>query len=123
MTLSALTGLRLAGVLVALAVLLSACGSGDGSAQETFLTEMIPHHQDAVAMADIALQRAEHPEIRELAQNIKRDQDREIQQMQRLLGNKAPKSTGGHGGGHSGSTDADKLRDAPPPVGKALSTR
>jgi uncharacterized protein (DUF305 family) len=46
-----------------------------------FIEMMIPHHQDAVEMANLALTRAKHPEIKTLAVAIKRDQTREIQQM------------------------------------------
>lgn len=46
-----------------------------------FIEMMIPHHQDAVAMADLALTRAKHPEVKQLAQAIKQDQTREINQM------------------------------------------
>ncbi len=46
-----------------------------------FLEQMIPHHEDAVAMAELALTRAEHPELRQLAETIGRDQTREIGQM------------------------------------------
>ena len=30
-----------------------------------FIEQMIPHHQDAIDMANLALERAEHPEIRQ----------------------------------------------------------
>ena len=46
-----------------------------------FIEVMIPHHAQAVEMADIALSRAQHPEIKKLATDIKKDQNREIQQM------------------------------------------
>lgn len=46
-----------------------------------FIEMMIPHHQDAVEMADLALQKAKHPEIKKLAATIKTDQTREIEQM------------------------------------------
>ena len=46
-----------------------------------FIEQMIPHHQDAIDMANLALVRAEHPEIRQLAVNIIRDQSREISRM------------------------------------------
>jgi len=49
---------------------------------QSFIEMMIPHHQDAVEMAEMALQKAEHPELKELARNIIRDQDREIKQME-----------------------------------------
>ena len=46
-----------------------------------FIDMMIPHHQGAVMMAREALQRAEHPELKQLAQQIIREQEREIAQM------------------------------------------
>lgn len=46
-----------------------------------FIEMMIPHHQDAVAMADLALTRAKHPEIEKLAQAIQQDHTREIDRM------------------------------------------
>lgn len=55
--------------------------SGGLSAERAFLEEMVPHHADAVAMAGLALTRAEHPELRELAGTIIRDQTAEIEQM------------------------------------------
>ncbi len=47
-----------------------------------FIEQMIPHHEDAVAMAELALTRAQHPEIKQLAENIIRTQTQEIQQME-----------------------------------------
>ncbi|MBE9171102.1 DUF305 domain-containing protein [Pleurocapsales cyanobacterium LEGE 06147] len=49
--------------------------------QEHFVTMMIPHHEGAVAMADLALNRAKHPELKQLAQTIKTTQNQEIEQM------------------------------------------
>jgi uncharacterized protein (DUF305 family) len=46
-----------------------------------FIEQMIPHHQDAIDMGNLALVRAEHPEIRQLAETIIRDQSREISLM------------------------------------------
>lgn len=46
-----------------------------------FIEMMIPHHEDAVEMAKLALSRAQHPEIKKLAEAIKTDQTREIEQM------------------------------------------
>lgn len=46
-----------------------------------FIVMMIPHHEGAIAMADLALQRSQRTEIRTLAQSIKETQSREIQQM------------------------------------------
>lgn len=52
-----------------------------GQVDQHFITMMIPHHEQAVQMADLALTRAKHPEIKQLAQAIKKDQVGEIQQM------------------------------------------
>jgi uncharacterized protein (DUF305 family) len=49
---------------------------------QSFLSAMIPHHQMAIAMAQGTLERAEHPEIKQLAQNIITSQQAEIKQMQ-----------------------------------------
>ncbi|MCC6176296.1 MAG: DUF305 domain-containing protein [Chloroflexi bacterium] len=46
-----------------------------------FIEEMIPHHEDAIQMAGLALQRAEHQELRDLAASIEQVQRDEIAQM------------------------------------------
>jgi uncharacterized protein (DUF305 family) len=46
-----------------------------------FIEMMIPHHQDAIVMADLALSRGRRSEVKELAKSIEQDQTREIQQM------------------------------------------
>lgn len=46
-----------------------------------FIDMMVPHHQGATAMARIALARAEHPQIKRLAQAIVAAQDKEIARM------------------------------------------
>jgi uncharacterized protein (DUF305 family) len=43
---------------------------------------MIPHHQSAIDMAQVALAETENPRIKDLAQNIVSAQEREISQMQ-----------------------------------------
>lgn len=47
-----------------------------------FIDMMIPHHESAVVMAQIALERAEHEEIRQLATEIIAVQTEEIAQLQ-----------------------------------------
>ncbi|MFZ1988027.1 MAG: DUF305 domain-containing protein [Minisyncoccia bacterium] len=47
-----------------------------------FLSEMVMHHQGAVAMAQAALQHAKHAEITQMAQAIISAQTSEITQMQ-----------------------------------------
>ncbi len=46
-----------------------------------FIDMMIPHHEGAIAMAQDALQKAEHQEIKALAQKIIDDQQKEIVQL------------------------------------------
>jgi uncharacterized protein (DUF305 family) len=48
-----------------------------------FLAMMSPHHEGAVAMAKDAFEKAEHQEIKTLAQNIIKAQDDEIKQMEK----------------------------------------
>jgi uncharacterized protein (DUF305 family) len=52
-----------------------------GDIDRHFIEQMIPHHENAVLMAELALPESEHSELRELAANIRRDQSREIDQM------------------------------------------
>lgn len=95
---------------VAAAGVLAACGSADTAAPAsagsstaaeqsagadsqqagsesdiTFAQLMIPHHEQAVQMADMALQKATTPEVQQLAQQIRDAQDPEIQQMRGWL--------------------------------------
>ena len=48
---------------------------------QAFIDMMVPHHESAVAMAEIALERAEHPEIKQLAGEIVAAQESEIEQL------------------------------------------
>lgn len=48
-----------------------------------YIADMIIHHQGAVEMADIALQKAEREDIRELSREIIRTQSEEITDMER----------------------------------------
>lgn len=53
-----------------------------GDVDLMFIDMMTPHHASAIAMAEVALERAEHPELVELAELIIAAQDAEIEQMQ-----------------------------------------
>ena len=46
-----------------------------------FIDNMIPHHESAIAMANVALEDSENPEIREIARAIVDAQEREIERM------------------------------------------
>lgn len=49
---------------------------------QIFIEQMIPHHKSAISMADIALEKAQHQEIKMLATNIKTSQSAEITKME-----------------------------------------
>jgi len=85
-------------------VLLTACGGDTGStagheghaaatqpsatfneADARFAQQMIPHHEQAVDMAELAETRAADPEVKELAATIKSTQAAEISLMRRWL--------------------------------------
>jgi uncharacterized protein (DUF305 family) len=48
---------------------------------QQFLDSMVPHHQMAVGMARLALQKAQHPQLKRMARQIIADQQLEIAQM------------------------------------------
>jgi uncharacterized protein (DUF305 family) len=72
-------------VVVALAALTACTGisSSDPNApiEQQFIDMMVPHHESAIAMAEIALERAQHAELRELAGEIIAAQSAEIEQL------------------------------------------
>ena len=49
-----------------------------------FIDSMVPHHQGAIAMAEVALDNAEHEEIIELSQNIISSQQAEIEELKSI---------------------------------------
>jgi uncharacterized protein (DUF305 family) len=49
--------------------------------EEAFIDAMIPHHQSAIEMAQVALENSDNPKIKDLAQYIISAQQREIEQM------------------------------------------
>ncbi|WP_413173778.1 DUF305 domain-containing protein [Anabaena azotica] len=49
-----------------------------------FLNMMVHHDQKTIKMADLALQKANNPQIKALATQIKTDQTKEIEQLQAL---------------------------------------
>lgn len=56
-------------------------GKGIGDLDRHFIEQMIPHHEDAVTMAELALQKAKRTEIKTLAQAIIDAQTKEINEM------------------------------------------
>ena len=75
-------------VAVAVALALAGCGGDDeqssapdvraNATDAAFVEAMIPHHEDAVDAADLALSRAEHRQLERLAQGILQFQSAEL---------------------------------------------
>ena len=49
--------------------------------EASFLGMMIHHHQSGVEMASLALEKAQNPELKAMAANIKADQEKEVVEM------------------------------------------
>lgn len=58
---------------------------GGDATDAMFLRMMIPHHQQAIDMSREALKRAEHPELKQLAEDIIAEQSAEIELMRGYL--------------------------------------
>lgn len=84
---------------IAALALSAACGSSDNgtssagskessdhnAADVVFVQGMVPHHEQAVEMADIALGKAKNPQVKDLASRIKAAQGPEIELMRGWL--------------------------------------
>ncbi|MEJ7795271.1 MAG: DUF305 domain-containing protein [Nocardioides sp.] len=124
--------LRLAAPMLALGLTLTACSdSGDtdevsaahNDQDVAFATDMIPHHAQAVEMADLAADRAGSQDVKDLAENISAAQGPEIEQMSAWLeawGEEVPDTAGGMEGmegmedmpGMMSSADMESLETA-----------
>jgi uncharacterized protein (DUF305 family) len=96
--------------LVAAALLATACGSDDdvNDVDVEFAQGMIPHHVQAIDMAQLVVDRTSTPEIIELAGQIEAAQDPEIQVMVGWLeewGEDVPDTSGADDDGHGGHGD------------------
>jgi uncharacterized protein (DUF305 family) len=118
-------GVPVAIALSAAALALGACGddtsSGTGGGGNgvdlAFVQQMAPHHEQAIAMAKIALRRSHRSEIKQLARDIIKSQTAEITHMGRIASAlKHDGTRAAHLGmeGHymSGTKDPSELRGA-----------
>ncbi|MCF8522290.1 MAG: DUF305 domain-containing protein [Pontimonas sp.] len=64
-------------------------GSGFSASDVMFAQMMIPHHEQALDMSLIALERSTNDEVRDLAQRIYDGQGPEIEQMEKWIGDGA----------------------------------
>ena len=76
--------LAVAAAVLAVAPVAQASGPR-GAFDRAFMKEMVSHHAMAVDMAEMALEKATHPELRETASEIVRTQSAEISRMRRWL--------------------------------------
>jgi uncharacterized protein (DUF305 family) len=97
----------------------TAATGAHNQADVTFATDMIPHHRQAVQMADMALIQATNGDVNALAQAIKAAQDPEITQMsgwltgwQQPLPSSSTSGTGGMGGMDHTHTGTGMMSDA-----------
>ena len=117
---------RIAGGLLAGIVVLGGCSSAvDGTAADSsipadssaavsdqfndadvaFAQGMIPHHEGALMMAEMALERATDPRVRDLAERIQAGQDPEIDLMTGWLEEWGEPAEGNGAGGMDHGTD------------------
>ncbi|MFE2324511.1 DUF305 domain-containing protein [Streptomyces sp. NPDC059385] len=111
----------------------SAGQGGHNAADTAFAKGMIPHHRQAVEMADLAPSRAESAEVKQLAEQIKKAQDPEIKTLSGWLtswGEQVPAEGAadhsGHGAGGSGGSGgmmtAEEMDQLKKVSGKAFDT-
>ncbi|HWH27819.1 MAG TPA: DUF305 domain-containing protein [Mycobacteriales bacterium] len=121
--------------LLAGALVLTGCGSGDdptvaggddssATAGQTqfndgdvaFVSGMVPHHEQAVEMADMILRKDPSEPVRALAERIQAAQQPEIEELDALLKTFGKESAsgghGGHGGGSEAATHGGMMTDA-----------
>jgi len=82
-----------------------------GETETMFATMMIPHHQQAIEMSELALLNSTNEEVRKLAQQILDAQNKEIQQMQGWIDGHGHEVHGDHEmGGMASEEDLAKLK-------------
>lgn len=79
-------------------------------ADTTFLQGMIPHHEQAVTMAEMLPDHTDRPELVAFAEDIVALQQAEISKMQAMLDEAGATDDGGHDG-MEGMEDADDMHD------------
>ncbi|GHF21889.1 lipoprotein [Streptomyces werraensis] len=106
----------------------SASQGQHNAADVAFAKGMIPHHRQAVEMADLAPERAQSPEVKKLAADIKKAQDPEIKTLSGWLtswGEEVPaEGAMDHSmhGGMEGMMSAEEMTELENLSGKAFDT-
>ncbi len=97
-----------------LMMFLAGCATGSDSASDyssndlMFAAMMVPHHEQAIVMSDLALKNSSNPEVMALATEIKNAQAPEIERM-KSWGDLEVGSHAGHG--MSGMLSDDELKE------------
>ena len=105
-------------LVIVTALLLSGCSSATQSNSEyrsddiAFAEQMIPHHEQAIEMAEIALINTTNSEVLQLAQEIKNAQSPEIKLMKSWTGVKASTHAGHAMDGMLSESELSELRQA-----------
>ena len=100
------------------ALLLSGCATSSPSNSEfssddiAFAEQMIPHHEQAIEMSEIALLNTTNPDVLQLAQEIKDAQSPEIEIMKSWTGVKASTHAGHLMDGMLSQSELSELRQA-----------
>ena len=120
--------------LLFMAFVAAACGSDDDPAVEagtggeagsstpehndadvSFAQNMIVHHQQAIEMSDMVIEKGENPDVKALAERIKGAQTPEIEILRTWLEEwgeeETPSDDAGHGGMDMGGDDATMMTD------------
>ncbi|MER7576779.1 DUF305 domain-containing protein [Streptomyces sp. NPDC126514] len=96
------------------------------AADTAFAKGMIPHHRQAIEMADLAATRAGSAEVKKLAEEIKKAQDPEIKTLSGWLtswGEQVPAEGAGHEGHDmTGMMTAEEMKQLESSSGKAFDT-
>ena len=105
-------------LLFVLAALLTGCATQESSNSsfsaddQMFAAMMIPHHEQAIEMSEIALLNTTNPDVLQLAQEIKDAQSPEIELMMSWTGVKASTHAGHLMDGMLSESEISELRQA-----------
>lgn len=103
--------------LILLTLLLSGCATNTNAGSEysaddiNFAEQMIPHHEQAIEMSDLALTNSANPEVLKLAQEIKAAQSPEIELMKSWPGVTSSTHMGHLMDGMLSGNEIENLRD------------
>jgi uncharacterized protein (DUF305 family) len=101
----------------------SSSNSNYTGADIMFLQMMIPHHQQAIDISNLAMKNSQDPELLELAKIIARDQAAEIKQMKAWLKDAGASEDMGHSmDGMGGMLNDDDLAALSAATGKEFDT-